>query len=438
MIVAKFGGSSVANAEQFKKVAQICRVDENRRVIVVSAPGRQNGHDHKITDMLYLTHQLAALGMGVGEVFDAVAQRYLDIQRDLALDFDLEGELQEIRDALQRGCTKDYAASRGEYLCAQLLANYLGYQFVDAKDYVRFDSEGQYDEAKTLELLQSLKESEPFVMPGFYGATAEKEIVTFSRGGSDITGAILAQGLEAEVYENWTDVSGFLAADPHIVKDPCPIEMVTFREQRELSYMGAPVLHEDTIYPVRRAGIPIHIRNTNDPKAPGTRIVPEADAKAQKKNGVHVVTGIAGRKGFAAVNVEKYRMGEESGFLRKLSSVFEANEIRVDHLPTGIDTVSVVVSEKDLKGKEKKLLEEISIYCGPDRQHIDDGMALVAVVGQGMQWKMGVSARVFSAIAEAGINIRMITQGASELNIIVGVEDADFEKAIEALYDAFF
>lgn len=430
--VTKFGGTSCADAAQFRKVKEIVEADPERRIVVVSAPGKRFSADHKITDVLYLCHRLTSIGLGAGEVFEPVRRRFLSIRDELGLDVDLENEFAEIERRLMTGANADYAASRGEYLSAKLMAAYLGYEFCDAKELVRFDERGKYDEQATMEAIGDRLDEGCFVVPGFYGSNRRGEIITFSRGGSDITGSILAQALEADVYENWTDVSGFLAADPRIVENPQPIRTVTYDELRELSYMGAPVLHEEAIFPARKSGIPIHIRNTNHPEDAGTRIVPE------REPGKLIVTGIAGVKDFTVITVRRYRMSEELSFLRRVASVFEANGVAIHHMPSSIDSLSIVVKTTDLVGKEKKILEEIDIYCGPVKIEPSPGLSLVAIVGEAMARHTGVSARVFGALAKAGVNIRMITQGASELNIIVGIENNRFEDAIRAIYGEFF
>lgn len=432
MKVAKFGGSSLADAAQFRKVMEIVREDAKRNVIVVSAPGKRTTGGHKVTDMLYLTHQLATIDMGGNEVFSSIADRYLSIRNALQLSYPLEKDLEEIKQRIFSGASADYAASRGEYLSAKLLAAALKYRFVDAADLIRFDDVGELDLSTSLFLAAEILQDGQFVVPGFYGAKENGEIVTFSRGGSDITGSILAAAIHAPVYENWTDVSGFLAADPHLVRGPKPIEVITYEELHELSYMGAQVLHEDAVYPAHRAGVPIHIRNTNAPNDKGTRIVPK------KEDSSRIVTGISGKNGFMLVHVEKRHAAGDSGFLRRLVSVFEANGCAVEHMPSSIDTVSVIVREDPFRSKQKKILEEIAIFCEPDSLAVEDDITLLAVVGEGMAKRPGVAARLFSALGKAGISVRMILQGASELNIIIGVAKEDFTEAITALYREFF
>ena len=432
-IVAKFGGTSLADAEGFRHAAEILSAEAGRRYAVVSAPGKRGGRDHKITDMLLMCYQLASHQLQFDDVFSIIRSRFEEIRQGLGLSFPLSEKLEQIRDDIAGGASRDYCASRGEYISALLLAEYMGRPFIDSAEMIRFDDGGRLDAAQTDRLIKKkLAGAESAVIPGFYGCDEEGEIVTFSRGGSDITGALIARGVEAGLYENWTDVSGFLMADPGIVKGARPIRSITYKELRELSYMGAQVLHEDAVFPVRQAGIPIHIKNTLRPEDPGTLITPRALEK--KKT---ILTGIAGRKDFCVISVEKDRLREEGDFLRKLISVFESNDIPIENMPAGIDSISVIVSQAHIHNKEKKILEEIGIYCQPDNLSSAPSMALVAVVGHGMSHEKGVAARIFGALAAEGVNIRMISQGASELNILVGVENRDFERAVQAIYDAF-
>lgn len=434
MIIAKFGGSSLADSAQFRKVRDIVLANEDRRVIVPSAPGKRHRKDHKITDLLYMCDQLASHGLNFDEVFTLVEDRYLGICRELELDLPMESILGEIKSRIRDGASRDFCASRGEYLNGLILAAYLGCEFVDAAEIILFDPAGGLDEAKTRQAIANrLKAIDRAVVPGFYGSFEDGTVKTFTRGGSDVTGAVLADGVEASLYENWTDVSGFLMADPKIVHDPKPIRVVTYKELRELSYMGAPVLHEEAIFPVRRLGIPIHIKNTNQPQDPGTLIV--NDQWEERYEGS--ITGIAGRKDFTVLSLEKTLMNAEQGFIRKLISVFETNDINIEHMPSGIDSISVIVSDQELGSKLKKVKEEIQIYCDPDSIVSQSNMALIAVVGRGMIHTKGISARVFTALFTAGVNIRMISQGSSELNIIIGIENSDFDPAIKAIYQAF-
>lgn len=430
----KFGGSSLADAAQFRRVGEIVRADSARRYVIASAPGRRTPDDIKVTDMLYRCYEMARAREDITDYFAKIAERYNAIIRDLGLNYDIAGELAYICDGINHHTGRDFAASRGEYLSSLILAKYLKYDFIDAESVIFFKENGSFDAEKTREeLRKELKKHERAVIPGFYGVMPNGTIRTFSRGGSDITGSIVAEAAEAELYENWTDVSGCLMADPRIVENPRPIRTVTYRELRELSYMGASVLHEEAIFPVRAAGIPINIRNTNDADAPGTMIVAgtsEYDAKT-------VITGIAGKKGFSVISVEKDLMNSEIGFARKMLDVLEDNGISFEHLPSGVDTMSVIVASGELEGRREKLIASINRACRPDSIVCEDGLALLAVVGRGMVKARGTAARVFDAISGAGVNIRMIDQGSSELNIIVGVEEKDFERALRAIYREF-
>ena len=434
IIVAKFGGSSLADSEQFKKVKRIVDLDANRRYIVPSAPGKRDRDDHKVTNLLYMCHQLASHGLGFEEVYSIIEKRFQEICRDLGAKMDIALHLEEIKEEIQKGASQDFVASRGEYLNALVLADFLGYEFVDAKDIFCFDEKNILDAEKTNQrVAEVLANVERAVIPGFYGANNKGEIVTFSRGGSDISGAIIARGMGAVLYENWTDVPGFLVADPHIVKDPQPIASITYKELRELSYMGAPVLHEESVFPVKIAGIPIQVKNTNDIEAPGTLIVSDATENIQ----AGTITGIAGKKDFTVITIEKTRMNLEKDFYRKLVTVLETNDITIEHMPSSIDSVSLVIRSEQLSSKLDKVIEEIRIYCQPNSIVSYPNMALIAVVGRGMIRTKGVSAKIFTALAQKGVNIRMITQGASEMNIIVGVENSDFDQAIRSIYEAF-
>lgn len=430
----KFGGSSLADAAQFRRVGEIVRADSARRYVIASAPGKRTPDDIKVTDMLYRCYEMARAREDITDYFAKIAERYNAIIRDLGLNYDITGELAYICDGINHHTGRDFAASRGEYLSSLILAKYLKYDFIDAESVIFFQENGSFDAEKTREeLRKELKKHERAVIPGFYGVMPNGTIRTFSRGGSDITGSIVAEAAEAELYENWTDVSGCLMADPRIVENPRPIRTVTYRELRELSYMGASVLHEEAIFPVRAAGIPINIRNTNDADAPGTMIVAgtsEYDAKT-------VITGIAGKKGFSVISVEKDLMNSEIGFARKMLDVLEDNGISFEHLPSGVDTMSVIVASGELEGRREKLIASINRACRPDSIVCEDGLALLAVVGRGMVKARGTAARVFDAISGAGVNIRMIDQGSSELNIIVGVEEKDFERTLQAIYREF-
>ena len=433
-IVAKFGGSSLSESNQFRKVKEIVAGNNERTLIVPSAPGKRFKKDHKVTDLLYMCHQLASHGLNFEDVFKLVRSRYTDICEDLGSSIEIQDILDKVFENISNGASKDYCASRGEHINAKILAAYLDYNFVDSTEIIRFDHKGRFDEKQTKILIEQNKDALiNSVVPGFYGANEEGEIVCFSRGGSDITGAILADAIDAKLYENWTDVSGFLMANPKIVQNPEPIKSVTYRELRELSYMGAPVLHEEAIFPVREKGIPIHIKNTNNPEDMGTLIVPDSWPVDNK----NIITGVAGKKDFTVISVEKTLMTSDKGFFRKMISVFETNDIQIEHMPSSIDSISIIVSDKQLNSKLNKVMEEINIYCSPDNILTYPQMSLIAVVGRGMIKTKGISARVFRALSENGVNVRMISQGSSELNIIVGVENIDFEKAITAIYYAF-
>ncbi len=432
VVVAKFGGSSMADAEHFTAAKQIIARDEARRYVVPSAPGKRRGDDHKVTDLLYMCNQLAQHSIDFGEVFALVAQRYREIYDGLGLKQDLEAALEQVRSEIAGGASTEHVASRGEYLNGLLLAEYLGYEFVDAADVIVFSREGEYDSAATEARLQEVLADVPrAVIPGFYGADEDGEVHTFSRGGSDVSGAIVASAVDADMYENWTDVSGFLQADPRVVDNPAPIETVSYKELRELSYMGASVLHEEAIFPVREKGIPINVRNTERPEDSGTLIVSD-----QERVGQSGITGISGKQQFTVITLEKTLMDEEKGFMRKLVSVFETNGVSIAHIPSGIDSVSVVVRSDAVRFNLGKVVEEIRIFCHPDAVHVEDGISLIAVVGRGMVSTPGIAARVFTKLARAKINIRIITQGASELSILIGVEDRQFDDAVRALYAA--
>lgn len=432
--VVKFGGSSLADAEQFRKVAAIVKANPDRRFVVASAPGKRHSQDIKVTDMLYTCYEMVKNREDITEYYAQISERYNSIIRDLGLDFDISGELDYIRNAILHHSGRDFAASRGEYLNSLILAKYLRYDFIDAESVIFFKENGLYDEEKTnREMRAELQKHERAVIPGFYGVMPNGTIKTFSRGGSDITGSIVAQAADAELYENWTDVSGFLMADPRIVKNPRPIKSITYRELRELSYMGASVLHEEAIFPVRNAGIPINIRNTNEPDAPGTMIV----ASTAEYDAERIITGIAGKKGFSVITIEKDMMNAEVGFGRKVLEMLEDNDISFEHLPSGVDTMSVVVASAYLEGRRERIIAAINKRVHPDSIVIEDGLALLAVVGRGMVKAKGTAARVFDAISGADVNIRMIDQGSSELNIIVGVEENDLARAQSAIYNEF-
>ncbi len=431
--VVKFGGSSLADANQFRKVAEIVHADKNRRFVVASAPGKRYASDTKITDMLYGCYDKASKGLNFDDEFQAIADRYNDIIRDLNLDLSLVEEFKHIKYSFTHRAGRDYAASRGEYLNSMLLAKFLGFPFLDMVGLICFNESGEFDLDKTItKLAPKLGEMENAVIPGFYGSMPNDTIKTFSRGGSDITGSIIARAVDAQIYENWTDVSGFLICDPRIVKDPKPITTITYRELRELSYMGATVLHEDSIFPVRTKGIPINIKNTNHPEDPGTMIVSQSVGRSD-----FTITGIAGKKGFSVINIEKDMMNSAVGFGRNVLRSLEKNNICFEHMPSGIDTLSVIVSTEAIRGKEKAVLDEIISRTNPDHIEIEDDLALIAVVGRGMRKARGTAAKIFTALAQAKINIKMIDQGSSELNIIIGVSEEDFEEATRAIYKIF-
>ncbi len=431
--VVKFGGSSLASAEQFKKVGDIIRKDPSRRYVVPSAPGKRFSDDTKVTDMLYSCYAAAVKEKKFTELLDKIKERYQEIIDGLGLDFSLDEDFDIIRVNFSKKIGRDYAASRGEYLNGKVMAAYLGFEFVDAAEVIRFNDDGTFNDALTNELLSArLADMENAVIPGFYGAKEDGTVVTFSRGGSDVSGSLVALAVNADLYENWTDVSGFLIADPRIVKNPKSIETITYKELRELSYMGASVLHEDAIFPVRKAGIPINIKNTNAPQDKGTLIV-EGTCRQSK----YTITGIAGTDGFVAITIEKAMMNSEIGFCRKVLQVFEENNVSIEHMPSGIDTMTIFVHKDVFEEKEQKILAEIHKAVNPDHIELESDLALIAIVGRGMKSTRGTAGRIFSALAHAHINVKMIDQGSSELNIIVGVRHDDFKNAIRALYEIF-
>ena len=431
--VVKFGGSSLASAEQFAKVGKIIHADKERRYVVPSAPGKRNSKDTKVTDMLYACYDLVEKDEDFRVMLMKIKDRYDTIINGLNLKLSLEEEFKKISENFKNKAGVDYAASRGEYLNGIIMANYLGYEFVDAAEVIFFDEDGNFMPEKTDKVLsERLAKTERAVIPGFYGAKEDGTIKTFSRGGSDITGSIVSRAVRATCYENWTDVSGFLVADPRIVDNPAPIETITYTELRELSYMGASVLHEDAIFPVRKEGIPINIRNTNRPEDPGTMIVENTSKRPR-----YTITGVAGKKGFCAMNIDKAMMNSEVGFGRKVLEVFEKNGISFEHMPSGIDTMSVLVHQDEFQEKEQSVLAGIQRAVHPDIVTLESDLAVIAVVGRGMKAMRGTAARIFAALAHAKINVKMIDQGSSELNIIVGVRHDDFKNAIKALYEIF-
>ncbi|WP_160685550.1 aspartate kinase [Clostridium sp. C2-6-12] len=433
-IVTKFGGSSLADANQFKKVKDIILSNDARRYVVPSAPGKRNSKDSKITDLLYLCHAHVSTGISFDEVFNHIRDRYIGIVNDLNLNFDISKHLDIVKQDLENGASSDYAASRGEYLNGLILADYLGFEFIDAKEVMIFNADGSLDPDATDSALKAkLSKTLKAVIPGFYGADKDGNIITFSRGGSDVTGALVAAGIDADLYENWTDVSGFLMADPRIVPNPKPISKITYSELRELSYMGASVLHEDAIFPVREIGIPINIKNTNKPEDEGTFIVKDTDVSSKP----NAITGIAGKKDFTVISIAKASMNSELGFCRKLLSILEQHNISFENMPSGIDTVCLVISDSQLKKKKDVVIEEIKRTCNPDSIEVHPNLAMIATVGRGMAKQRGTAAKIFTALSNAEINIRMIDQGSSEMNILVGIESDNFEKGIAAIYNAF-
>ncbi len=430
-VVCKFGGSSVADAVQAEKVVSIVRSDERRCFVVPSAPGKRSDEDTKITDLLYLCHELARQNVDFSEPFNKISTRYLDLSKALGVSIDMGRLLAEVESRIADGAGRDYVASRGEYLCGRILSDVLGAAFVDPAEAILFRADGRLDSDSYRRLRACLSDDRLYVIPGFYGADAEGEIVTFSRGGSDITGAIVARAVGAEVYENWTDVSGLLMADPRLVPNPLPVEEITYREMRELAYMGADVLHDEAMFPVRTAKIPIHIRNTNRPEDEGTLILPSRELTER------MIAGVAGRPNFSMLFIEKDLMNQMTGFGQRVLEVVARHGISYDHTPSGIDTMSVIIQDEQLDGKGELLVEDIQRIIEPDRVELIRGLALIATVGEGMSHRVGIAARLFTALADAGVNVRVIDQGASEINIIVGVEEADLETALVAIYRAF-
>jgi aspartate kinase len=433
-LACKFGGTSLADASQIRKIAAIVRSDARRRYVVVSAPGKRHSSDKKVTDLLYLCHHTMKEELSAGSIFALIRERYEEIGRELEVE-GVSGWLDAVEAEMsartEAGLSADWIASRGEYLHGRLIAAFLGAAFVDAAELIRFTPDGRLDPVSYELTRLALESHELAVIPGFYGRDAGGRIKTFSRGGSDVTGAIVARAMAVEAYENWTDVDGLMMADPRLIPDPRPIREVTYQELRELSYMGASVLHDEAVFPVRQADIPIHIRNTNAPDMPGTWIRPT------RPNTELPVVGIAGRKGFSTVQIEKSLMNQERGFGRRLLQILESHGISFEHTPTSIDSMSVIMEEDELLGRREAVIDEIQRVLQPDRVEILDGLAMIATVGQGMAHTVGIAGRLFEALAAAGVNIRMINQGASEINIITGVMNEDYEAAIRAIYGAF-
>ena len=435
MKVVKFGGSSMADAGQYRKIRDILLADPDRKVVVVSAAGKRNKADHKITDLLYLCYAHSQYGVDGSGVFDMIASRYLEIRDELGLKLDLVPDLADLKRRIDaKTISQDELASRGEYFSAKLMAAYLDFRFVDAADWVKFRFDGSVDQEATYEALRGLIQGNGAVIPGFYGRLPDGHIRTFTRGGSDITGALAAAALDAEVYENWTDVSGILMADPRIVDHPQAIPEVTYDELRELSYSGAQVLHEGTIFPVREKNIPVNIRNTNAPEDPGTMIQESFDTDSDPHR---FITGITGKKDFTIISLSKRGMSNQVGVLRRVLTVLERHNISVDYVPNGIDNVSVVMPTEDVASSLYNILGEIQEEVNPDTLDVHDQIAIVAAVGRKMAYRPGISGQIFAALGSEGVNIRMINQGPDELNIIFGVDNRDFARAIQVLYNSF-
>ena len=435
MKVCKFGGSSMASGETIKRVAEIIRSDGDRKYVVVSAPGKRFAKDIKITDSLLNAYAESRKGQPLATLLAPIRERFEGIRKDLGIEdkVDLESIFAEIEEGIAASPIPDYAAAQGERLSAMLFAAYLGFEFVDAREIVRFADNGQFNAEYTNDLARKLllSKEKGVVIPGFYGATSGGQIRTFSRGGSDVTGSIVARAVKADIYENWTDVNGFLTADPRIVENPKPIPELSYRELRELSYMGANVLHPESIFPVRKANIPINIKNTFEPTNPGTMILPNVIQHDR------LITGIAGKKGFVSILIEKSMMNNEIGFTRKLLSVLENLNMSFEHLPSGIDTMTLILADTEIGGKMQELVGGIREAVSPDRLEIQSDLALIATVGHGMAYKPGTASRLFTALSRVGVNIKMIDQGSSEMNIIVAVSGEDYERAINAIYEEF-
>ena len=433
--VLKFGGSSMADAVQYAKVKAIVNADPSRRVVVVSAAGKRTKDDNKITDLLYLCHAHLQYNVACDGIYDLICSRYLEIRDKLGLKTDLEGEFAALRKKMDEGISQDELVSRGEYFSALLMADYLGYDFVDAAQWLQFNLDGTVNEEVSYEKLQHIAYGRSVVIPGFYGVMPDGTIKTFTRGGSDITGALAAAALDASVYENWTDVSGFLMADPKIVDDPRPIERITYSELRELSYIGAQVLHEGTIFPVREKNIPLNVRNTNQPDHPGTMIREEFEDTEMDES--RFITGIAGRKNYTVISLVKKGLTSQISILRQILETLEKYNVQVEYLPSGIDYISLVMSTDKVSACLYQLMGELERKVKPDSLHVVDNMAIVAAVGRKMAFKPGISGKIFAALGKEGVNVRMIMQGVEEMNIIVGVENQDFASAIRVLYDSF-
>lgn len=431
--ITKFGGSSCASAEQFRKVRAIIESDPSRRFVVVSAAGRKTKKDNKITDLLYLCRAHVDYHVDYHPVFEIIRARFLEIKAELGLSTPIEADLDALCEKLP-DLSVDELVSRGEYFTARLMADFLGFPFVDATDVIAMEFDGSFNFEKTSENLKAvLKEHDCFVMPGFYGKTPDGAVRVMTRGGSDISGSILARCLKADMYENWTDVSGFLMADPRIVENPRNIERITYEELRELSYMGASVLHEDAIFPIREYNIPIHVLNTNRPQDPGTLVL----AKIENDENGPLITGIAGKKGFLSIEIFKRNMSNMVGVVSGTLDVLRKYGVSIEHLPSGIDSFNVVLSRRDVEHNLYDILAEVKEKVSPDSIRVTEPLALIAVVGRNMNARVGSSGKLFTALGAAGVNIRMISQGSSEIDIIVGVSEPDFDKAVRALYDTF-
>jgi len=432
--VLKFGGSSMADASQYEKVKEIVLAESSRKVVIVSAAGKRFSGDNKITDLLYLCYAHIQYGVDCSGIFDMIAERYTQIRDDLNLNTDIESELNAIRQKIKKGITQDELVSRGEYLSALLLADYLGYKFVDATEWLTFKFDGTIDTEKSYAKLQNIPYEKGIVIPGFYGILPNTKIRVMTRGGSDITGALAAAAFKADVYENWTDVSGVLMADPRIVENPKPIKHITYDELRELSYMGAQVLHEGTIFPVKKANIPLNIRNTNDPENPGTVIMKTCDTIDSDDN---LITGITGRHDFSILSITKHGLSAAVGLLRKVAGIFEKHGVAIEYAPSGIDSVSFVMPTSSINDKLYSVIAEIETEIKPDKIDVVDKISIIAVIGRKMAFKPGTSGKLFAALGENGINIRMISQGPDERNIIVGTDNKDYEKTIRVIYNSF-
>ena len=431
--ITKFGGSSCASAEQFRKVKAIIEADPSRRFVVISAAGRKNPKDNKITDLLYLCRAHVDYHVDYRPIFEIIRGRFLEIKHELGLNTPIEDELDAYAEKVP-DLSVDELVSRGEYFTSKLMADFLGFPFVDAVDVVAMEFDGTFNIDKTTENLKKvLEKNDRFVMPGFYGRTPDGAVKVMSRGGSDISGSILARCLRADLYENWTDVSGFLMADPRIVKDPKNIERITYAELRELSYMGASVLHEDAIFPIREYNIPIHVLNTNRPQDPGTLVLDKIDDEVDGP----LITGIAGKKGFLSIEVVKRNMSNMVGIVSGALDVLRKYEVSIEHLPSGIDSFNIVLAKKDVEHNLYEILADIKERIAPDSIRVTEPLALIAIVGRNMNARAGSSGKLFTALGNAGVNIRMISQGSSEIDIIVGVANADFDKAVRALYQSF-